>query len=281
MLTKEEFNRQKKEEPKQKPACETVPGKSVTKHERYFTAFLVLLLVVGYFLLGMFWTKANFLEKGLATGNSLPTGVPVKADNVGPTVPVAAKPEISADQIEKLSEKDHVRGNRNAQVLLIEYSDIECPFCKRFHPTAKQVVEEFKDKVAWVYRHFPLDQIHSKTRKEAEATECAAKLAGDEGFWKLVDKIFEVTPSNNGLDLELLPKLASEVGINQNDFKKCLDSGEMAQRVEADYQSGIKAGIQGTPGNILLNTKNNKVKIIPGAVPFEQIKTAINELLAE
>lgn len=275
MLTKEEFNRGKNEISKTKTVCETMPGKIGGKQDPYFANFLVLLLTVGSFFLGMFWTKANLLEKSSAVDNLVPTNVPVKVgDNNN-----AAPPETTADQIEKLTEGDHVRGNRNAEILLIEYSDTECPFSKRFHPTAKQVAEEFKDKVAWVYRHFPLDQIHSKTRKEAEATECAAKLAGNDGFWKLVNKIYEVTPSNNGLDLTILPKLASEVGLNQNDFKKCLDSGEMAQKVEANYQSGIKVGIQGTPGVVLLNTKTNKVSIIPGAVPFEQIKASINALL--
>ncbi len=275
MLTKEEFNRGKNEISKTKTVCETIPDKIGGKQDPYFANFLVLLLTVGSFFLGMFWTKANYVEKGSAAGNSAPTNVPINAannDNV-------ASPEINADQIEKLTTGDHVRGDRNAEILLIEYSDTECPFSQRFHPTAKQVAEEFKDKVAWVYRHFPLDQIHSKARKEAEATECAAKLAGNEGFWKLVDKIYEVTPSNNGLDFESLPKLASEVGINQNDLKRCLDSGEMAQKVEANYQSGIKVGIQGTPGVVLLNTKTNKVSIIPGAVPFEQIKASINALL--
>ena len=131
----------------------------------------------------------------------------------------------------------------------------------------------------WVYRHFPLDQIHPKADKEAEATECAYKLAGNEGFWKMTNKIFEVTPSNNGLDLATLPDLANEIGINKVSFKSCLDSGEMAAHVEDDFQSGIKAGVTGTPGNILFDTKTGEIRIIPGAVPFDQMKQAIDELL--
>src|SRR3989338_8665222 len=112
-----------------------------------------------------------------------------------------------------------------------------------FHPTAKQAIAEYEDEVMWVYRHFPLDQIHPKADKEAEATECANELGGNDGFFKLVDKIFEVTPSNNGLSLDELPKLAQSVGINEADFKNCLDSGKYARHVEEDYQSGIKAGV--------------------------------------
>lgn len=184
--------------------------------------------------------------------------------------------EVSVDP---LQERDHIRGERLARVLLIEYSDLECPFCKRFHPTAQKAVDEYKGEVAWVYRHFPLDQIHSKADKEAEAVECAAELGGEDGFWKLTGKIYEVTPSNNGLNLDDLPKLAGEVGLDQAKFKTCLDSGKYASRVEEDYQSGIKAGVQGTPGNILLDTKTGKTVSIPGAVPFESLKSSIDSLL--
>lgn len=197
-------------------------------------------------------------------------------------IPNQAPPtEPVAGPVEPLSVKDHVRGSRDAGILLFEYSDLECPFCKRFHPTAKQIVDEYKGQVAWVYRHFPLDQIHSKADKEAEAVECANELGGQDAFWKLTDKIFEVTPANNGLNLDDLPKLAAEVGLNQNTFKTCLDSGKYATHVEEDYQGGIKAGITGTPGNILLDTKTKKTILIPGALPFDQFKQSIDGMLKE
>lgn len=194
-----------------------------------------------------------------------------------PTQPQPPQPQQV--EVEKLRDNDHIRGSKSARVLLIEYSDLECPFCKRFHPTAQQVVDEYKGQVAWIYRHFPLDQLHSKADKEAEAVECANELVGNDGFWKLTDKIYEVTPSNNGLNLDDLPRLASQVGLDQNKFKTCLDSGKYAQHVEDDYQSGIKAGVNGTPGNILLDTKTGKTIPIPGAVPFETLKTSIDSLL--
>lgn len=203
--------------------------------------------------------------------------------NAVPSVPTQPlNNEKVADKkvdVKPLSSDDHIRGDRKARVLLIEYSDLECPFCKRFHPTAQQVVDAYKGQVAWVYRHFPLDQLHSKARKEAEATECAANLGGVDGFWKMTDKIYEVTPANNGLNLDDLPKLAAEVGLDSNKFKDCLDSGKYASKVEDDYQSGIKAGVTGTPGNILLDTKTGKTVVLPGAVPFDQIKESIDGIL--
>ncbi|MCI0542492.1 thioredoxin domain-containing protein [bacterium] len=101
---------------------------------------------------------------------------------------------------------EHILGNPNAEIFIIEYSDLECPFCKRFHETMKQAMEQYgKDgQVAWVYRHFPLDAIHNKARKEAEATECAGELGGNDMFWKYTNKLMEITPSNNQLDPKLL-----------------------------------------------------------------------------
>ena len=141
------------------------------------------------------------------------------------------------------------------------------------------MVDEYDGQVAWVYRHFPLDTLHPKADKEAEAVECANELGGEDSFWALTDKIYEVTPANNGLNLDDLPKLAGQVGLNETSFKSCLDSGKFADYVEADYQSGVKAGINGTPGNILLDTKTGKTVSIPGAVPFDSLKSSIDSLL--
>lgn len=248
--------------------------KSATKEKRRLIPFfsinnltLILLVasVVLAFFVGTLWQKVRTLENGTTAK---------VVENGQPQQPSAAK------DVKLVSEDDHVRGDRNARIALIEYSDLECPFCKSFHPTAQQVVDEYDGQVMWVYRHFPLDQIHAKADKEAEAVECANELAGNDGFWALLDKIFEVTPSNNGLILDDLPKLAGEVGIDEGAFKECLDSGKYAQRVEDDYQGGIEAGITGTPGNILLDTKTGETILVPGALPFEQIKQSIDSLLA-
>jgi len=136
--------------------------------------------------------------------------------------------------------------------------------------------------VVWVYRHFPIASLHPKAQKEAEATECAFKLAGNDGFWAFTDKIFEVTPSNNGLDPNILPDLASQIGLDISDFQKCLDSGEMAKVVEDGIQSGIRAQVQGTPASFVTNIKTGKFKEVQGgAVPYTTLKQAIETTLAK
>ena len=133
----------------------------------------------------------------------------------------------------------------------------------------------------WVYRHFPLDSLHSKADKEAEAAECAGSLGGNDAFWAYVDKVYENTPSNNGLDLSVLPDFAEEIGLNRSKFVTCLDSGKFASNVENDYQSGIKVGVTGTPGSVLLNVETGETQFLSGALPYAQVSQAIDQMLGK
>lgn len=142
------------------------------------------------------------------SGEMYPINGAQQFESVKQTIESALAGETGTKDItlEPVTEKDHVYGNPQAELLIIEYSDPECPFCKRFHETMTQVMKEYGDagKVAWVYRHFPLDSIHSKARHEAEAIECAGELGGNEKFWAYLNKLMEITPSNNQLDPSLL-----------------------------------------------------------------------------
>lgn len=86
--------------------------------------------------------------------------------------------------------EDYIRGNEDARIVVIEYSDIECPFCARFHTTMKEALEVYPDDVAWVYRHFPLDQIHPNARKAAAAVECIGEQQGSDAYWEALDRMF-------------------------------------------------------------------------------------------
>ncbi len=255
-----------------------------------FSTPVILLLIAAAFIVGMFYNRMQTLEKKVAelssgtqtttTGNS-PSAV---GNNPQPNVQAgnAQAPAVqTADDVNPVTDQDHVRGDRQARIMLIEYSDLECPFCKQFHPTAQQILDDYNGQVAWVYRHFPIAQLHSKAPNEAVASECVAELGGEDKFWAYVDKIFATTPSNNGLSEDQLPVLAGQVGINQSQFQTCLDSGKTKSVVEADYQSGIKAGVNATPTNILLDTKTGKTQLIPGALPLTQMKQAIDGMLAQ
>lgn len=179
------------------------------------------------------------------------------------------------DAVSPVTDKDHIRGSVNAPVVIVEYSDTECPFCKRFHTTMQKVTQTYGDKVAWVYRHYPLERLHSKAPKEAEATECAAELGGNDKYWAFLDRLFEVTPANDGLDLDELPKIAVEVGIDEMAFKQCLSSGRHAQTVQNHLENAMATGGNGTPWSIVIG-KDGKKYSLSGAQPESAIGRIID-----
>lgn len=197
-----------------------------------------------------------------------------------PKVPVAAAVVKVNEKIRPLSSQDHVLGNPAAKVAIIEYSDTECPYCKKFHATLHQVMEAYKKSgtVAWAYRHLPLD-MHSKAKKEAEATECAAEQGGNAKFWPYIDALYEITPSNNRLDPAELPKIAEKVGLDRAKFETCLSSGKYGAKVDAQAKEAEALGATGTPYTIIMS--GDKAIPLKGAVSFERIDAAIKELLGQ
>jgi len=187
-----------------------------------------------------------------------------------------APQEINIRGIQK---DDLLKGDKNAKLVIYEYSDTECPFCKRFHETMNKIVDEYDGQVAWVYRHFPLDQLHPKARKEAEAVECAVKIAGPEKGFAYLDRLMELTPSNNGLDLKELPKIAQYVGVNVDSFNKCLESNETAKNVDEDAKDAMASGARGTPHNIFVIGKDKFA--VPGGLPYDKMKQIVDELLKQ
>lgn len=230
-------------------------------------AALALFFVVGFFV----------LLSVVVRGGDATLGTSTNATNQ----PTAAVPQPSGEiQLAAITDEDWIKGKKNATVSVVEFADTECPFCRQFHPTMQRLIEEYPNDVNWVYRHFPLTSIHPKAPKEAEAAECAGELAGNEGFWKYIDRLFEVTPSNNNLDPAQLPKIAEDVGINPEKFESCLNSGTYAQKVQDHYNQAVAAGAQGTPYSIIVTPDGEKIPV-NGAVPYEQLKTVIDSAVRQ
>jgi len=178
------------------------------------------------------------------------------------------------------SDRDHIYGNPDAPISLVEYSDFECPFCKRFHSTPKEIVEAYGGKVNWVYRHFPLSFHNPGATKQAEASECANDLGGNDAFWKYADAIYHRTKSNgNGFPLSNLVPLATEIGLDGQTFRECLDSGKFTGRVQADVTEGTQIGVTGTPATIILNNRTGAVVVKSGALPPTGFKADIDKML--
>lgn len=189
-------------------------------------------------------------------------------------LPTALAPSIG--DIRPVTADDYVRGPATAKVTVIEYSDLECPFCKRFHPTMQQLVAEYPNDVRWVYRHFPLEQLHQQAPKEAEAVECAQEQGKG---WELIDKIYEVTTSNNSLDLKTLPTLARQVGVvNIAQFESCVAADKYKSQIDNDIADAQSAGGRGTPYSVIMGPNGAKVPI-NGAQPYATVKAAVAKFL--
>lgn len=170
--------------------------------------------------------------------------------------------EVSADD-------DTVKGQANAPVTIIEFSDFQCPFCAKFvKEILPQLDKEYiqTGKVKLIFRDFPLE-FHPDAQKAAEAAECA----GEQGkYWEMHDSLFQY---QNKLDVESLKVYAGELGIDMTQFNKCLDKGDMAEEVKKDFAEGQKYGITGTPAFFING------KLVTGAMPYADFKKAIEAAL--
>ena len=196
--------------------------------------------------------------------------------------PSQEQPSGDVSKTRTVSSSDHILGNPNAELVIVEYSDLECPYCKMFHPVMLQLFNEYgsSGKIAWVYRHFPIAQLHPKAQNEAEASECVNDLGGPTKFWQFIDKIYEITPANNGLDPAQLPKIAGDIGIDIKKFNECLVSGKESAKVQADYTNAIESGAQGTPYSVIISKDGTKTPF-NGYIEYSKLKPIIDSLLAK
>lgn len=193
--------------------------------------------------------------------------------------PPPAEPAQDATKIAKPSKDDYYRGvaPEKADIVLVEYSDYQCPFCSRLHPTMKQLMKDYEGKISWVYRHFPLTSIHPNAQPAAEAAECAGELGGNEKFWEFSDKLFE---NQTTLGSSLYTQLAKDLKINEATFASCISSGKHTATVNAELTEGSNAGVNGTPGTFIFKgTDPEGAQLIAGALPYESFKAAIDQLL--
>lgn len=180
--------------------------------------------------------------------------------------------------------QDHILGNPQARVKVIEYLDLECQHCKIFHSTMHQIMDYYggSGQVAWVVRHFPLASIHSKAPQEAAAAECAAAQKGDAGFFAYIDAVFEVTPSNNGLDLAQLPVIAQSIGLNVEQFNACLQGGTYSKKIADSYAEAIAAGGTGTPYTLItVDGELVQGANLSGAQSYASMRAALDAILTQ
>ena len=177
---------------------------------------------------------------------------------------------------------DPIRGDPNAPITIVEFSDFQCPFCARFHTqTLPSILEEYIDagKVNLVYRDFPLESIHPNALPAAVAAECANEQGK---YWEYHDMLFETQNGWSRLSSEAVistfSEYAGEIGLEQEQFDSCLESGKYLEEVKNDLSDGRAYDITGTPGFFIGNDEIGFVKL-SGAQPFDSFKQVIDAQL--
>lgn len=232
------------------------------------TPILIGLLIIAAFLIGSLFTKVSYLEKG---------GTAVAGTQVAqPNQPTAPAPGQKVDvSIGNLP----VRGNKDAKVTIIEFSDFQCPFCGRFFSeTESSLFKEYVDtgKARFAYRHLPLTQIHPNAFKASSASECANEQGK---FWEYHDTLFKNQNAWSNLDnasaVSKFKEYATTLGLNSGQFNSCLDSDKYKANIDKDLADSASAGANGTPTTFV-----NGQSVV-GAQPFASFKTIIDQELSK
>lgn len=212
---------------------------------------------------------------------AVPTAAPQASNNV--QVPAPAWSTLSIEDVKKITtEWTYILWNPDAEVTWIEYSDLECPFCKKMHNawTIDEVIAYYNGKVNFIFKQFPL-WFHANAQKESEAILCAWELGWKDKYYEYITTVFQRTRSNwTWFSLDALVPLAKELWLDESKFKTCLDSNKYYNQVQAEMAewSGV-FGITWTPWNVLINNKTGKWDKLPWAYPTASFITKIDSLL--
>ena len=196
--------------------------------------------------------------------------------NLNPSQPTVAlgEPTVQVD-IAPPNAGDYILGAQSAPIVLIEYSDFQCPYCAMIHPTLKQIVAESDGEVAWVYRHLPLESLHPQAFPSALAAECIGEQLGQSGFWAFADDVFA---DQSGMNSVRYQALAGRLGANIEQFNACVESEKYLSKIETQALDAQSSGGTGTPFTVVLNTETGKTGVVPGAVPYARVQSVINSV---
>lgn len=183
----------------------------------------------------------------------------------------------AAVQTGMITADDYTLGEIDATVQIVTYTDLECPFCKQFNETVHTIVED-NPEVSVTYRHFPLEQLHPNAKGLAIVAECAGQIGGDTAFFKVVDAIFKSRKLTEPTDLSKVPAFLASAGLQGDDVLPCMNDFDVEEAVEADMETGLALGVQGTPSSFVYQN-GVLVDEIMGAQPLQVIQSLVDDLL--
>lgn len=181
-----------------------------------------------------------------------------------------------------IDESDHLMGDTDAKVTVVTYSDIDCEYCKRFHEVMEQLMADYgtDGNVAWVYRHFPIVDLHPYSGTHAKAAECAAALGTPELFWRFISAVQAKTVGAEPFNPQGYGDIATSLGLNAAEFSTCAASNRFEDRVARDFTNGLQIGAKGTPYTVV-TAKGFEPVVISGYVPYDGMKTVVDGILAQ
>lgn len=168
-------------------------------------------------------------------------------------------------------------GNLNANFTLVEFSDLECPYCKKFHTTPKSLVDESNGLVNWEWKHLPLGFHNPSAEQGAYAAECVATIKGNQSSWAFIELYFRKS-AGNGAGVDSLTELASTFGIDPARFNECMSSDEIKAKVSADKSLASRSGVTGTPATYVVDNRTGQSILLGGAQPVETFITTLKKL---
>lgn len=182
--------------------------------------------------------------------------------------------------VDNVPEGKSIYGNPDARFTLVEFSDLECPYCKRFHETPKQIVDGSKGNVNWQWKHLPLPFHNPAAKRQSLAAECVREQKGNRGFWVFLDEIFKHSPGG-GEGVPDLAGLVEGVGADVSKVQECMREGRYSDKIEEDIQQATNNGINGTPATFVVDNTTGKTQLLTGAQPPQAIMAAIRKMMAE
>lgn len=234
--------------------------------KQHMTSAIVAVVAVAL-ALGFFF--AGFLARGMVDRQMAAPAPVAAAVAPAPAAAATAAPvPVAEQQVDVASDDDPARGPDDAKVTIVEFSDFQCPFCKKYvDETLPLVASTYSSKVRYVFRDFPIDQLHPQATQAAEAAACAA----DQGkFWEYHDVLFQ---NQGALDVASLKGYAGKLGLDQATFDACVDSKKHAEEVQADFSDGRANDVTGTPTFFINGRK------VVGAQSFATMQKIIDEEL--
>lgn len=182
--------------------------------------------------------------------------------------------------VEKTRTGNHIYGHEDARFTLVGYSDLECPYCKRFHSAPKKVVDSSSGLVNWQWKHLPLPFHNPVAVVEAQASECISNIAGNRAFWVYLQQVFEKT-KGNGQGAGDLVSIAQSIGVDEDIFTDCVNGGKFRDKVAADIQQAKNLGINSTPVTFVVDNRTGQNTLLRGAQTPEAIVSTIRRMKKE